>query len=78
MVYLGRGATSVAPAFSLKRRCALALDIKPTPKLDKKDSEKFIGRVEARASVVSHPIPTPKIVRLTKKIIKNATPVLQK
>jgi hypothetical protein len=55
----------------------LALDIKPTPKLDKKDSEKFIGRVEARASVVSHPIPTPKIVRLTKKIIKNATPVLQ-
>ena len=65
-------------AFSLKRRYALALDIKPTPKLDKKDSEKFIERVEAKASVASHPIPTPKIVRLTKKIIKDVTPVSQK
>ena len=78
MVSIGRGAISVAPAFSLKRRCTLALDIKPTPKLNKKDSENFIRRVEARSSVVSYPIPTPKIVRLTKKIIKDVTPVLQK
>lgn len=32
------------------------LDIKPTPKLNKKDSQKFLERVEAKASVVSHPI----------------------
>ena len=68
---------AIYPLNNYKRRCTLALDIKPTPKLDKKDSENFIGRVETKASVASHPIPTPKIVPLTKKIIKNATPVLQ-
>ena len=56
----------------------MALKIKATPKLTQTESENFIKRVEAKASVVSRPIPTPKLARFAKKLMKNATTVPQK
>lgn len=56
----------------------MALKIKPTPKLDREDSAKFIERVESKANVTSHLIPTPKLDGFTQKLIKNAARVPQK
>jgi len=56
----------------------LALKIKATPKLNKKDSENFIRRVEAKSAVPSHPIPTPKLARFAAKLMKHANSVPSK
>lgn len=50
----------------------MALAIKSTPKLNRKQSDDFIKRVEAKAAVVSHPIPTPKLANFTRKLMKDA------
>ncbi len=56
----------------------MALKIKATPKLNKKDSENFIKRVEAKSAVPSHPIPTPKLARFAAKLMKHANSVPSK
>ena len=56
----------------------MALKIKATPKLNKKESAQFIKRVESKASVASNPIPTPKLTRFAKKLISNAAAMSEK
>ncbi|MBW2346062.1 MAG: hypothetical protein JRF53_19125 [Deltaproteobacteria bacterium] len=56
----------------------MALKIKPTPKLNQKDSMEFIERVESKVNVASYPIATPKLARFTKKLIKDASRMSQK
>jgi|GEM_PF-4348790 len=56
----------------------MALKIKSTPKLNKKDSVEFIRRVESKASVVSHPIPTPELTKFAKKLVRDAAQMPQK
>jgi len=55
----------------------MALKVKTTPKLNKKESIKFLNRVDSKVSVASHPIPTPKLTRFIKKLVKDAAQVQQ-
>ncbi|MEW5949857.1 MAG: hypothetical protein AB1711_10675 [Thermodesulfobacteriota bacterium] len=56
----------------------MALAIKPTPKLNRKDSEKFLERVHKKETVASRPIPTPNLPDLIRKLTGNADSVSPK
>ena len=56
----------------------MALKIKATPKLNKKESAQFVKRVESKARIASNPIPTPKLTHFANKLIRDAAAVSEK
>ncbi len=49
----------------------MPLPIKPTPKLNRAETEKFLERVYEKENIPSGPIPTPKLESLVRKLTEN-------